>query len=172
MDPLATITDMTDRVGLEIDFARANACLVDASAAVRRVTGQTLSEATTTVRLTPGRDRLGQRPVTAIVSAVDDNGTTVDVTSWTAEGEITAPGPVTVTYTHGYPTIPDDIVAIVCQVAARSLTAPVGAITQFYADEAPPSYAASGRGGVELLSHEVAQLAAYRRPRRPIRMLT
>jgi hypothetical protein len=107
---------------------------------VRAYTKQEFTVAETTARLQvrKGRARLPQRPVTEVGSVVDVNGTDV---AYTLAGETllldpTVPDPwaweprrspvayVDVTYTHGYETIPEVIVAIVCQVAARAYGSP------------------------------------------------
>lgn len=140
MTALATIEDLFDRlVDISgIDQNRAESLLLDASAAVRRYTGQhfTLVENDEVkFRARRGVVVLSQRPVVEVTSVVDLNGNAVlysfdgierialspnvpDTFAWEPwrNGLETA----VITYTHGYTTIPQDVVAIVCQAAARA----------------------------------------------------
>lgn len=138
MDPLATTDDLDARLpsGTITDPARAAQLLADVSAAFRRKTGQTFTEATTTERLKVRKNkiRLPQRPVISVASVVDLNAVPITVFTvvnnvvhldpmvpdpWAWEPRRTALGFVDVTYTHGYNPLPDDLVGLVCQVAGR-----------------------------------------------------
>lgn len=141
MGTLATSVNLMDRLGRDLtatEEARVLALLTDASATARKVSGQQFDLATTTARLTPrnGVVRLPQRPVLAVTAVTDTNANDVTFTwlgddrvniatqvfdSWSMvpyRNGITA---VDVTYEHGYETVPDDIVAVVCQIVARAL---------------------------------------------------
>lgn len=137
MAALATLTQLKARLpsGTITDDARATQLLADVSAAFRRKTGQTFSQESTTERLKVRKNkiRLPQHPVTAVASVVDLNGTPIVFTRvinilhldtvvpdwWAWEPRRTALGYADVTYTHGYATLPDDLVGLVCQVASR-----------------------------------------------------
>jgi hypothetical protein len=135
LDPLATVADMEAR-GVTVDPSEEAALatfLATASATVRDAAGCAISETTDTVVLEGGRDlrlALPGPPVTA-VSAVEIDGSAV--TDWRLTSGVLwrpcgwqpncAPSEVTVTYTHGLPTVPADIVDLVCRLAAKSLVA-------------------------------------------------
>lgn len=141
MTALATIEQLQARIGKTLsgaDIARATALLDDASAAFRRAAGgQQITQATTTdrVRVVRGKVRLPQAPVTDVTAVTDENGNallyrwhggdTIDVSSNVIDDFAWVPwsNPIpvaVVTYTHGYATVPDDVVAVVCQMAARA----------------------------------------------------
>jgi hypothetical protein len=151
---LATIDDLESRLGRdlsEIEQARAEALLNDASAMIRAYTGQEFDEVTGDVavlRAQSGVVRLPQRPVTAVSSVVALGGglaPDVTVTDYVFDGidqirigegayvinlpaiwwdDDGYPGTFRVTYDHGYPTVPADVVAITCGMVLRTLTAP------------------------------------------------
>lgn len=178
MDPLATVDDLAARLGSMPPATRAGALLTDASAAVRAYTRQNISRETNTVRLTPsyGAVRLPQWPIVAVTAAVNDLGAAVNVT-WPTGGSavmIRTDIPLTVTYRSGYDPVPDDIIAIVCQVAGRALglTADSSAIQS----ESLGAYsysiqAAAAAGPLGLLADERRILNRYRRPAAPISVL-
>lgn len=129
------------------DAARVVRLIEMVSANVRRYTGQSFTEATTTESIQPhdGILRLSRRPVTA-VSAVTSNGTTLDADAYTftengyvrrtwdgvsaawlhsssldAAGELGwPPAPMTVTYTAGYPagSAPADLSMVIAEKVA------------------------------------------------------
>lgn len=76
MDPLASATDLADRLGrplTSVEEARAQALLVDASAKVRSYTKQNFTRTdneTVVVRAQQGEIRLPQRPVLGVTSVV------------------------------------------------------------------------------------------------------
>lgn len=140
MADLAYDTDVIDRLGrglTTVEAIRLVGILHDASAAVRRYIPQEIEAGTSTVTLKVrrGKVRLPQRPVNTITTVVDENANPVlytilddvitvspnvpDTWAWVpwANGYQT----VTVTYTHGYATIPDDIIGVVCSIAIRAL---------------------------------------------------
>ncbi|MFC4494070.1 hypothetical protein ACFPA8_07980 [Streptomyces ovatisporus] len=133
LTPLATQADMEARgvtVALSEELALAT-FLDTASATVREAAGCPISETTDTVVLEGGRDlRLPlPGPPVSTVSAVLVDG--VAVSDWTLRSGALlrdagwqsgcTPPEVTVTYTHGLPTVPADIVDLVCRLAAKSL---------------------------------------------------
>lgn len=130
MTSLATIADLELRLGSTVaaeDQARTQALLDDASAAVRAYTGQLISAGTSTVTAFPrlGEVKLMQRPVTAVTSVTNADG---DDVAYCFDGVdrlygLAWPGTVTVDYAHGWASVPDDIIGVVCSIVQRSLTA-------------------------------------------------
>lgn len=184
MDPLATIEDLEARLGRQFtgfDHTRAQAILTDASAAIRGFTGQKISRATSTVRLTPpaytmwGYDRgvsLPQWPVVSVDTVTDEFGNSVGVT-WVYGDFVAVTGPVVVTYTHGWDPVPDDIIASVCQIAGRAFG--MQSDTSGVTSETLGGYsyaigAAAAAGPLGMLNDERTILKKYRRPTRPISM--
>lgn len=134
------------------EAARVHVLLEDASALVRRYTRQDFAPATTStvvLRESAGVVRLPQRPVTAVTSVVliGLNGTpdittvgwgwdgldVVDVSGWDnaivnlpewVHDRSWLPATYRVTYTHGYAEVPADIVAVVCGMVGRTMSAP------------------------------------------------
>ncbi|WP_431950479.1 hypothetical protein [Actinacidiphila sp. bgisy167] len=129
---LATAADLAAR-GVVVDSAEepvAEALLGIASAVVREAAGSPIIETTSTVTL-PGnggtRLVLPGLPTTAVVAlAVND----VPVSDWTLrtgavvrDAGFARGAEISVTYTHGLPAVPADIVDLVCRMAARGLSA-------------------------------------------------
>ena len=184
MADLATVADLEARLGRSLDAtetARAEALLAGASARVRSYTGQEFEQSTSTdrVRVRDGRVRLPQRPVTAVTAIADTDGNDVDFT-WYA-GELVDVGWssridrigyrystrwLDVTYTHGYATIPDDVVEVVCQMVLRAFG--VDPEASGLSQESIGSYsysvgAVAASGSVGLLGDERGALDVYRR---------
>jgi hypothetical protein len=114
------------------DTATATQALDIATSIVQSYTGQTLSqvtEAVTVPRTSSLLVLLPQMPVTAVASVVDD-GTLLTLNDdyvWHRSGVIHRMTgsffrTVTVTYTHGYATIPDDVKGATLAVAAGIFT--------------------------------------------------
>jgi hypothetical protein len=175
LPPLASASDLTVRApatGATPD--QIDAALVDASAAVRGYTGQTFNRTDTTdvLRTTCcGRLRLPQRPVHDVATVTTPDG---DPVSWdwivgTDRLEVASLARTfAVTYDHGYDDgeIPDDIVAVVCNVAARTLGQPRedAGITQRSITNYSESFGAVGAAGpVGLFEDERKALDRYRR---------
>lgn len=126
---LATIDDIETRLGRTLTVAetqRATAWLDDASAIFTNRAIQKFEPGESVVRLFPkdGIVRLIQRPVVSIVDVTDINGVDVDYT-WDGFNTIFDIGttlPVVVTYEHGSLNIPDDVVAVVAGMVARTLS--------------------------------------------------
>lgn len=186
--PLATLADINARRATALTSAeevRVEAILRDASAAVRGYTGQHLTEATETLRIKArtGVVRLPQRPVTA-VSVVEDPDDNAISFEWWGDDRVYVGGltplnqwelnmrraPVVyldITYTHGYATIPDDIVAVVCQIAARAAGVnpeDSGKTSETITNYSYSTGGAAAAGGVGMLSDERSVLDRYRRP--------
>lgn len=143
MASFASVADL--EAFLAKDFAagaetiQAQAALDTATAEIKAWTGQTIEQASDTVVLDPnaaGVVFLPQVPVTA-VSAVSVDGTALTVASdvdWYSYGALyrddnttwgTERQTVSVTYTHGYATIPDDLKRVCVKRAARILAIPM-----------------------------------------------
>jgi hypothetical protein len=132
---LATPLDLAKR-GITLSPGEADlaATYLDiATAAVRQAAGVPISQATSVVELEGSCDqwlRPPGVPVTA-VSAVSVDGVTVtdwvlrSGQLWRARGwsDWFTPSSVIVSYTHGLPNVPADIVDLVCRMAAAALVA-------------------------------------------------
>lgn len=186
MDPLASEDDVVARLGRDLtatEAARIDALLSDASAKVRAYTGQDITQATSTtrVRVRQNRIRLPQRPVTAVSAVTDLNA--VALTGWTLVGSVvyldtavpdqwaweprrTAVGFVDVTYTHGYETVPDELIAVVCQIVGRALgndATQSGITSETLGAYSYSTGTAGAAGPLGLLPDERAVLDSYRR---------
>ena len=161
MAALATVEDLEARLGRDLTDAeqdRAQALLDDASAMIRAYTGQTFEQVTDDVvvlRVQGGIVRLPQRPVTAVTSVIAIGGAgapDVTVIDWVWDGidqirigegsfiinlpeiwwdDDGYPGTFRITYNHGDETVPADVIAVVCGMVLRALTAPttMGGVT-------------------------------------------
>lgn len=130
---LATVADLAARgLVVEADETAVTGIYLEvASAAVRDAAGCPISQTTSTVDLEGESDtrlRLPGPPVTAVTTVLLNGSPVTDwrLTSsrlWRAAGWNGGDGPseVTVTYTHGLPTVPADIVDLVCRIAAAAL---------------------------------------------------
>lgn len=137
--PLASVVDLEQRLGEDVDSGRGAAAIMDASAAVVAYCGGwefVRATRTVTVKVPPSRRvRLGQLPVHSVTTVVDlkDNPLTfefdgIDTVSISMNLDDFAFEPwssdirnVKITYDGGFDTVPDDIVAVVCQIAGRAL---------------------------------------------------
>lgn len=171
---------------------RANALLADASARVRAWTRQDFSVATDDqVVLRSDGDGLvlPQRPVISVASvvAVGSNGLPdITLAGWVFDGldrvvlagtgtVINMPewfeadrfaGAYRVTYTHGHDEVPGDVIAVVCAMVLRCLSAPTmfGGVTG--ETIGPYSYRMESAGGgtaVRLTEDDKRDLRGYRR---------
>lgn len=173
---LATPEDIIARLGRDLigtEQLRVQALLNDASAAVVLYTGQQFVEGTSTVtlRVERGYATLGQRPVIAVTTVVDEDGEDV-VFTWTAGERVRIDSwvdPVTVTYDHGDAAVPDAIVAVVCNVVLRALgRTPLdsGIQQQSIAGYSETIGPVGASGPVGFLNDERKVLDRYRRPGR------
>lgn len=154
MDALAT-TEQATALGYDLG-ANAAALLDRASARIRRAAGSAITAAQATVRYYPvcGRVVLAGVPVLAVASAagVDEDGSTAPLDGWQWDGIDRVYGLygwdlVEITYTTGWDPVPDGVVELVCQVAARmAVPVPdgvgaglrsrtVGAVSATYSDD-------------------------------------
>jgi hypothetical protein len=159
MAALASLTDLELVAGFTPDAARATRLLEMASAAVRRYTGRSfeyVADDEVVVRTNADcRLRLPNGPVsalTAINGPVGDDATDledVDLLTVDALGFVSGTftcGGYTVTYTHGYDPIPDDVIDVVCQIAAHRLAGPSSGL----ASESLGDWSASYRDTAEV----------------------
>jgi hypothetical protein len=131
---LATVADLEAR-GLTVapaETAIVGVYLAEASTAVREAAGVPISQTTSTVDLEGPDDSqwltLPGPPIQSVASVEIDGQAVTDWRLrshrlWRAGGWTSGRGPteVTVTQTHGLPTVPDDIVGLVCRIAAAVL---------------------------------------------------
>jgi hypothetical protein len=130
--PLASVTDLQAR-GVDLsDPVLASTKLDEATDAIRNAAGVPISQATSTVKI-PGVDGkwldLPGQPVTAVSSVLLDGEAVTDYKFiggrlWRWCGWQTychEPSEVTVTMTHGYTTVPADIVGLVCDFAIAGM---------------------------------------------------
>ena len=129
LPPLATSSDLAARNIVLPSNMDATAVLASATDAVRDAAGCPIIQATSTAILVasdPCWLDLPAGPVTSVAS-ISVGGT--PLTGWTKVGDsikigaswppgTCLPVEVSVTYTHGLPTVPADIVDLVCQLAA------------------------------------------------------
>ncbi|ETK36131.1 hypothetical protein [Microbispora sp. ATCC PTA-5024] len=181
--PLATPANLDAYTGQSVPAAQAELALRLASGMVRRWTGQQISLVKDdTVTLAGGRRvlYLPQRPVvvdadhpltvTELGGVGYPNLLAVDNVTFTRlADELTRycgwwTDRVQVTYSHGYASIPDDIVGVVLDVAARSMTNTMGLRTVTI-DDYTRTYA-NETLGTTLTQQNRDALAAYRRPAR------
>ena len=140
LDPLATTADLTARNISVPSGMDAAAILASATDAVRDAAGCPISQTTSTVDLVITDDwtwiDLPGGPVSSVASlsidgtAIAQSTLTSGVWSsgWRKVGDslyldvcdVTLPATATVTYTHGYATVPKDVVDLVCSVAAMA----------------------------------------------------
>ncbi|MFB6535114.1 hypothetical protein ACFCY8_30220 [Streptomyces noursei] len=164
---LATVDQLGAWMQREPDELPEGAALVlnTASAIVRAEARQTFTRGTSTLTLYPnvGWAALPQRPVIS-VQEVRAGGQLVPADRWQLVRDrvrVLGHQAVTVTYTHGYATVPGDVLAVVLTLAGRVLNNPadlrqesVGAVNVTYAAETI---------GASLAPIERDQLARYRR---------
>ena len=138
LDPLATTADLDDRTIAWTDQALAEKYLAVASAAIRDAAGCAISSVTSTVNLFAdgcGPElRLPGGPVTAVTTVILNGVTLTAGTHYAVRNEVLyrpggwqshglLPVPVTVTWTHGLPEVPEDIVDLVCRMTTSALNA-------------------------------------------------
>jgi hypothetical protein len=167
--PLITSLDLP-----RLDPEETSEAAVDASGLVRGYTGWHIAPTITETVLLEGRGGaylvLPTLHVTA-VSAITVDGTELTLPAdvkWGANGRLwwggtlwpTTMGAVSVTFTHGYPTVPADVRAVAKAVARRMIANP-----SLLRQEAVAGYSATFDG--LLLGEERHRLARYRLPGRP-----
>lgn len=138
MTALASVVDAV-RLGYTLPAGEEETLLRRASARIRRAAKQHISSITSTVRVRVenGVAVLPGNPitaVTAITQLAEDGGAVVTGWRWDGRDQVHSintspttslpvlarwPTDVLVTYTHGWTTIPDELLDLVCSVAAR-----------------------------------------------------
>jgi hypothetical protein len=170
---LATISDVEARLGRSLTVAetsKATAYLADASAMFVQRAVQKFEVSESTVRLFPkdGVVRLVQRPVIEIVTVKDIDGNEIDYTfdghqSLYDLGDLRG---VTVNYEHGSANIPDDVIAVVAGMVARTLSISPDAaagVTQQSVGPFSQSYATWAVGAQVMMSPAEVKVADYYR---------
>jgi hypothetical protein len=115
LPPLITPGDLT-----EYGYEAAAGKIAAASARVRRVTGQQITEGTMTRTLYGlGPWLMPQRPVVAVTAVVDVNDNDVEHELKGQYLRACACGPLTVTWSFGFDPLPDGLIELVCAIAAR-----------------------------------------------------
>lgn len=188
MTDLASTDDLEARLGRSLtgsEVDRAEALIAGASARVRTYTGQTFTlveDDTVQVKVRNGIARLPQRPVVDVTAVETLEGSTLLYTwlnddrvkvgtdgidySWVFESWSGSLSEVTITYSHGYETVPADVVDVVCQMVGRAMTRPADETGLTQESIAGYSYsvgAASAAGSMGMLADEKAALDVYRR---------
>lgn len=189
---LADLSDIEDRLGRELDedeSTRADALLRDASAVVRAYCRRDFTANRETVRIRPRGSKilLPQRPVVEVhmVWAVHSFGPTIYRTpmafwGWVSGHEISIGddsmvinGPTIswdssdtyaeVDYSYGYETVPDDVRAVIANVAVKALTMPSGGLVDMETiGPMTVRYAGVNNGPLALTEPDRAVLNRYR----------
>lgn len=172
---LASVADyetFTGRTVAPEEMARVQMLLDGASARIVAYVGRdfALASHTERLRVSGGRIALSSGPVSAVDSVTTEAGAALDWT-WTSGRMVDVEtsygycGIVEVTYTAGYAEVPADVIAVVCQMAARAFgTAPE---QTGLSQESIMSYSysvggAAASGSVGMLAGEMATLNHYR----------
>lgn len=134
--PLATVEQLEDRLQVPRGSAPVNTCSLALRVASKLVRDEARTlfvrrEDTVALRIVDGGVRL-PGPVVSVAS-VTVQGQTLPASGWWCEGEelwIASPPcdprrRATVTLTHGYETVPDDVLGIVLDVASRGCVNPL-----------------------------------------------
>ena len=111
--PLASVADAAD-FGLTVT----EAAIRRASARIRGHVRQQITQGTSTIKARGPVFRLPERPVESVTSVTRDG----QPVAFTLEGSVLTVDSldvVTVTYSHGYVLVPDELIELVCSVAAR-----------------------------------------------------
>ena len=178
MAAFASVELLQDRLQTDfdtLDRARAENLLDSATGIIKREARQFIEQVVDDVEVFPASSSsvllLPELPVTAVSSVVAGSNplTLTDdyLVDFTA-GLLSVRYPawlrwqddVTVTYTHGYATVPDDLVAICVEMAARAWINPRGVLS-----EQIGTYSArfvNTKPGLVLLEHEEHIVRSYR----------
>jgi len=179
---LATVADLVVIAGPQADAVRALRLLEMSSAVVERWCRRSfafVADHPVTVHVTDGNLILPDGPVTAVGTVTGPGGTVYASTNytWTPDGRVSHTwgtyegyghsldtwvcGAYTVTYSHGYLAIPDDVILAVCQPVQRFLDNPSGFQSEAIG-EAAFTYPTPGLG-LTLSPVDKELLAPYRR---------
>lgn len=173
--PLASPADAA-RLGYTLPAGEEMEKLARASARLRREAGRPISSTTSTVRrrVEGGSVMLPGGPITAVSTVVrlaEDGGATLTGWRWDGMEHIHCIplwcGDVNVTWTHGFATLPDELLELVCSVAVRLSATEDAAgmeagIRSEQIDDYSVTYAAEAvQTASGLLPGECEQLAAF-----------
>lgn len=172
MAALATVADVEARLGRELSEAettRMEALLDDASAAIRAYTGQSFErdEITRTFVYADAmrRVKIRGRGVSDVAFENEEGdavGSEQIAVDWWEVDEI---GPLTLTYEAGFDAVPDLVIAVCCQMAARAFgaTPEAAGIQMETTGPFTVQYGQAGAsGGVGMLPAERDALAPYK----------
>jgi hypothetical protein len=193
LPPLAQVADVTDRLisTANINPTRIVSLLKDASAKVRAFTKQdfTVSQTTANVRPLGYRLKLVQRPIISIDNVairLQNNAGAISFPGWWWDGSSEVwlmdtnqivnlseelesvmawqTPSYDVTYTHGYASIPDDVIGVVCSMVVRSLTVPNqgGVISESVGEYSYRLSDAAALGPMTLTKSEEDTLRSYK----------
>lgn len=174
MAAFATPTELAGFLQTDLDTYTATQALDNASQAIRDHCGWTISQETVTGKVL---DCDGSRSLwlpTLLLTAlgpVVELGVTLTVLSgydWTEYGRIIRAGrwpnqarSVTVTYTHGYATVPNSVKGVCLAVAGRRYQNP-GALRSYTIGGVSETYAPSAAAPGSLLDDELVALEKYK----------
>lgn len=184
LPPLATPQDAS-----QLGYCVTQAQLARASARVRGYTKQTITTATSTHIVIGQRNYLlPQRPVQEIVEVKDHEGRVLPESAYHLDGQFlhlpvcgtpwiaNSPsyegtnGAFRVTYVHGFVTLPDELIEVVCSIANRLENAPdglsLGARTEQAGGETI-TWGADAFGAVTDLTRAEKEILSRIYPRRP-----
>lgn len=190
--PLATSADYASLIGPIPAGVNIDTLCVAASARVRAYCGWHIATSVTEAFTVNGSGTFRQFLPSLFltdVASVSDSGGVLDLTQldWATEGYIEwaqyspgfprsygfpgmfsrRPRGIVATVTHGYPLVPQDLVALVCTVVARQAASPSGVLRE-QAGQVSAAYsqvAPNVAGGITLLKNEMSDLDDYRIPR-------
>lgn len=185
MAALATVADLEVIAGPQTDTVRAGRLLEMASTVAERWCGRRFARVVNDVRAVDVFGGILRLPDGPVVSVASVTGPAPSVTAYAAtsyqvrpDGALPrsygpgwwAPGTYTVTYTHGYDPIPDDVIVAVCRMVERVIAGPDGGLRSESIGEASFEYAAAWTTGMTVGVAEQALLSPYRRLGTPIPM--
>lgn len=183
MAALITLDDLEVRGVTFSDPSRADAVIADVSASIRAYTGQEfdlVEDDEVRLRVRNATVRLPQRPVVEVSAVADTDGNSLEFT-WDS-GDVIALAAfdslryfevepfryrdrwIDVTYTHGYETVPEDIVAVACSLAASALSRDAGALGVTQESAGPFSRSFGDPSPMSLGIGDRTTLDRYRRP--------
>jgi hypothetical protein len=174
---LAAISDVEALVGRDFssgESARAETLLEMASGIVRGWTGQHLEYvANDTVDVTADVDGdlwLPERPVVAVISVtVDGTVLAASAYEWFPSGQLVrgwswwSSSPVTVVYSHGFQTIPSDIVYVVADMVRAAMFGPAPGLRAASVDDVNVQWNDSAPAGLMLTAEHERRLRRFRR---------
>ncbi len=192
LPPLASVEDVAARMFrdlTDVELARTEMLLGDASAVIRSYTRCPFTTRRATERIRPVgyRVRLPHKPVTAVHSVallinarpitvagftwdgtdevwLADMGVIINLAETASEWLATHTPVAEVDYTSGFAEVPRDVISVACSMITRSLSAPGGGgiISQGVGEYTYRLSDAAAQGPLTLTDAEKAVLSAYR----------